>query len=336
MNHSKRIDYIDLLRGIGIVLMTIGHVGFTVNIEKWIYAFHMPLFYCISGWFYKDNIPLMEKTKKLSLKLLVPYFSFGIMYYLIWIIVNWPVSVNDINVLDPLTHLLFVNTDGIAISPALWFLTSLFWVEIIYCLLDKILHKQVVLLSFVIVVLAAIGIGLPAYLNVRLPWALDTAFVGIGFYHIARIIKDNIHLKVFQMSRVRCSGIAVLLLIVSTISALLNGYVNMRQGLYACIPLFWVNAVMMITSVWLCVWMIAPYTDNKWFQWLKSVGKNSITYVCLNHLVVKALLYLAVKSDHNGLFIHSLILLVSLGVLWILDWIVRKTPLKFILGQLGK
>lgn len=34
MNNTERVEYIDLLRGIGIILMTIGHVGFTVNIEK--------------------------------------------------------------------------------------------------------------------------------------------------------------------------------------------------------------------------------------------------------------------------------------------------------------
>lgn len=77
MNNTERVEYIDLLRGIGIILMTIGHVGFTVNIEKWIYAFHMPLFYCVSGWFFNNHSTITAKIKKLSLKLLVPYFSFG-------------------------------------------------------------------------------------------------------------------------------------------------------------------------------------------------------------------------------------------------------------------
>ena len=333
MNNTERVEYIDLLRGIGIILMTIGHVGFTVNIEKWIYAFHMPLFYCVSGWFFNNHSTITAKIKKLSLKLLVPYFSFGLMYYFIWILVNFASGIQNKNIMDPLSHLLFINTDGVPISPALWFLTSLFWVEIIYAVLDKIFQNKIFLLSIVIIVLAVLGTGLPSYFGVRLPWALDTAFVGIGFYHLARVLKNTIKYPISTSPTIKCFGMAVILLTVATFSAFINGYVNMRRGLYSSIPLFWINAVMMILSIWVIVLLTSKYVNNKCFQWIKTIGKNSITYVCLNHLVVKALLILALKSGHNGLIVHGLILLVSLGILWILDFLFRKTLLKVFLGQ---
>ena len=43
---KERLDYIDLAKGIGILLVVIGHGAFNnfgINI------FHMPLFFCISG-----------------------------------------------------------------------------------------------------------------------------------------------------------------------------------------------------------------------------------------------------------------------------------------------
>lgn len=47
---KKRIDYLDIARGIAIILMIIGHVvsGYKRVI---IFSFHMPLFIIISGIF---------------------------------------------------------------------------------------------------------------------------------------------------------------------------------------------------------------------------------------------------------------------------------------------
>ena len=56
----KRIEYIDALRGFAIFLMVVGHVIPNLylnkqmvlpNLNLWIYSFHMPLFFTISGYF---------------------------------------------------------------------------------------------------------------------------------------------------------------------------------------------------------------------------------------------------------------------------------------------
>lgn len=44
---KKRIAYIDILRGIGILLMVMGHVGFGSRFSHYIHAFHMPLFFVV-------------------------------------------------------------------------------------------------------------------------------------------------------------------------------------------------------------------------------------------------------------------------------------------------
>lgn len=48
----KHLNWIDYIKGIGIILVVIGHttdIGDTWRV--WIYTFHMPLFFCISGSF---------------------------------------------------------------------------------------------------------------------------------------------------------------------------------------------------------------------------------------------------------------------------------------------
>ena len=55
MNGKDRLDYVDLFRGIGILLMIMGHVGFGAHFDKFIYAFHVPMFFVISGFLYSDK-----------------------------------------------------------------------------------------------------------------------------------------------------------------------------------------------------------------------------------------------------------------------------------------
>lgn len=60
---KERIEYIDIAKGTGIILMVLGHIpAFSNNYKfayKFIYAFHMPLFFIISGYLfaykYKQN-----------------------------------------------------------------------------------------------------------------------------------------------------------------------------------------------------------------------------------------------------------------------------------------
>lgn len=60
---KDRLDWIDLSKGLGIILVVYGHVARGVNsagldfdlfnqIDDVIYAFHMPLFFILSGYFF--------------------------------------------------------------------------------------------------------------------------------------------------------------------------------------------------------------------------------------------------------------------------------------------
>ena len=69
---KKRIDYLDIARGIAIILMVIGHAvsGYKRAI---IFSFHMPLFIIISGFFYKSGRNIKEEIKNILKKLIIPY-----------------------------------------------------------------------------------------------------------------------------------------------------------------------------------------------------------------------------------------------------------------------
>lgn len=55
---KERDHSIDILKGIGILLVIMGHCDIFGRISGLIYSFHMPLFIILSGYFfsYKDDI----------------------------------------------------------------------------------------------------------------------------------------------------------------------------------------------------------------------------------------------------------------------------------------
>ena len=68
------MEFIDIARGIAIILMIVGHVvKFNGLVWRIIYSFHMPLFIICSGYFFKKEEKLSECIKKVIKKLILPY-----------------------------------------------------------------------------------------------------------------------------------------------------------------------------------------------------------------------------------------------------------------------
>ena len=66
--NNIRIDWIDLTKGIAIFLMVCGHTSIPLSISNWIWSFHMPLFFIISGILFNatkyPNFNLFIKEKR--------------------------------------------------------------------------------------------------------------------------------------------------------------------------------------------------------------------------------------------------------------------------------
>lgn len=71
----NRIAWIDVAKGIGILLVVFGHlhIGLAVGI---IYTFHMPLFFFLSGYVHRIQRGYASFFQKRSIHLLVPYIAF--------------------------------------------------------------------------------------------------------------------------------------------------------------------------------------------------------------------------------------------------------------------
>lgn len=59
-NEKTRIAWIDIVRGIGIFLVIMGHTYRSNQVLNWIVSFHMPLFFILSGWLRDCNRKAFE------------------------------------------------------------------------------------------------------------------------------------------------------------------------------------------------------------------------------------------------------------------------------------
>lgn len=85
MDNSKRDVSIDICKGIGIMLMVLGHSGSPKIVHDFIYMFHMPLFFFVSGYCFDEkylNIPFAFVKKKIK-GLWWPYVKYSILFLLL-------------------------------------------------------------------------------------------------------------------------------------------------------------------------------------------------------------------------------------------------------------
>ena len=197
MDKSNRFETIDICKAIAIVLVAWGHFGMPGFIDRFVHLFMLPVFYFSSGLFFrpeKYSSPLFF-LKKRAKSLLIPYFSLGILIYLIWTLV-YLIFLPD-KVTGPLEyskHLFWNNTGSVTgiWGGIQWFLTSLFFAELLVFLVNKLIRNKYLLLLFFTVLGVAIILLANSISGSRIPMAFDTALVVPVFYCVGYLVADKI------------------------------------------------------------------------------------------------------------------------------------------------
>ncbi len=185
-SNKEKIEWIDIAKGIGIILVVAGHFQPESSPEYWmafnriIYTFHMPLFFVLSGYLYNHNsYSYIELIKNKIQRLLYPFFTIAAIFLLIKILagrffhLDFPVNINSIAmlVLDPIKSYI----------PLLWFILALFMIFLLYPLARRLMNN-VFLLIFLIIIISIFGSDFPL---------LGTAIATMPFFVVGAILKEN-------------------------------------------------------------------------------------------------------------------------------------------------
>lgn len=177
----KRDQTIDILRGILIISMILGHIGIDRSAFRIIYSVHMMAFVFISGYFFKDtgNKDFIKKIWKLIKGCLLPYAIFAVIY----VYLNQGDLETAIKtVLYGMSYSKELYTDIPSVGPV-YFILMIFVARLIYMIIARISRSEMMKTILVICVMYY-GVWLGQEGN-WLPWSIDCAMVAVGFYHVA-------------------------------------------------------------------------------------------------------------------------------------------------------
>ena len=203
---KKRLDYLDMTKGLGMILVLIGHLQgdsiftFSPYIQPlcvFIFSFHMPMFFIVSGILLaikNDEVkPLKEVEKSRFRGIMIPYLWFSLFYL---IVVVAALIKGEIAVQTLYLNIWYVIS-GYGMN-VLWFLPALYLGELLFILLrrrirDHIPFITVVVLSNAIVYFLSYFVGIAKYptpfaermhdlITVILRPILVCGFISIGYY----------------------------------------------------------------------------------------------------------------------------------------------------------
>ncbi|MCM1265396.1 MAG: acyltransferase family protein [Candidatus Gastranaerophilales bacterium] len=296
---KKRIDYIDLLKSFGIIVMVLGHVFDRLSpnnmVHVYIYAFHMPLFFFISGFLYK-SCDLWTFIKRKFNSLILPYLFFGLLNGLASFVL-----VDNFHLNTYFERIFFFNHKYIGVACAIWFLTALFFVNVIYILLEKFCNKYKYGKIVLPIIIFALGLC-SAHLQIKLPYSISSSLSVLPIFYVGTIFKQ-------YREKIDIKGliIPVLCLILPLFTIALNGKISTRQnnvGDYYI--LFILNSLLTIFGYW---FIFEKIQFNKWLQKFKYIGVNSLYYMCLNQIVIYVFIFKLHIQSIAIVFILTMIIL---------------------------
>ncbi len=135
----KRYEYLDYAKCFGILLIMFGHVTQYFSpmqgISGYVNSFHVPIFFVVSGclaWHKRDKvIDLLPYIKKRAASLLIPYVIFSI--------INSVLKLGVLLIKGGLTESVLIEEAVdffITGNGTVWFLVTLFAIEIVYALIS--------------------------------------------------------------------------------------------------------------------------------------------------------------------------------------------------------
>jgi fucose 4-O-acetylase-like acetyltransferase len=268
------------MKGIAILLMVLGHSlpNSTIGdyMRGFIYSFHMPLFFLISGYFYRKR-SVFDQIKKDFYGLILPYmiFCFLLMFYglfqdlygnitfphetIKWFKISFYGSYN------PNVQL------GNWIGP-IWFLLGLFWCKTVFNFLySENENKNIVLFVFLPIIISYLF----KYLYITL-YVLQ-GLTSIIFYHIGYLARKN------NLLNKKYSELTVLLLFIIWIYCIFFSRIDMQSSHY---DNFIINVIGAVSGTYF-VYLSIKYIEIKISLIMRILiyfGKYSLIVLCFHSL----------------------------------------------------
>lgn len=301
---KKHIAYIDTAKGFCILLVVLFHSSIIDMDTPCLGMLRMPFYFTLSGMFFKDYSGFVATCVKKVNRLLIPFIFFYSLSYLMFVAIRLSMGgVIDLSFFSFVTSKTIVNT-------ALWFLLALFWANIIFYFLTKLI-KNIYLLALSTLIIG----GLALYCfdsNNFLPMYIDSGLAALPFFMFGYVLRKTPILYPNNYDRYN-SPIVIVLCIIAYILFIWGDKPYVGFGSMYCqgnTLAFFVGAFAIVTAMLLFCKVIGS------LPFVNYIGKYSIMTLGI-HLNILVLFGLMLKvwpiAGHDNLVVFMGFLITVLG-----------------------
>ncbi|MEE3416266.1 MAG: acyltransferase family protein [Prevotella sp.] len=291
---TKRIEFVDLAKGICILLVVLLHVfgdmsGVVIKIMN---LFRMPLYFVLSGLFFKTYNGLIPFLKKKTNKLLIPFF-----FIFVFVVIPTTIMLDIKTGAEISWSSVILDDNGklnLGIDGTIWFLLCLFFANIIYYIIFLISKRNIVAIILLSCLCGISGYMLNVYNQFLLIWS-DSALTALPFFMFGYVLRKHTSVLNEQFSKIDffffIVSLGVLLLVYFVNEIRCTDVIGFARNEYNVhILLLYLGG----TAGTLCVLMLSKYFGH--LPIISYIGRYSIV-VLLTHLLylfaIRNLLYQA-------------------------------------------
>ena len=275
----QRIHYIDIVKGFGIFWVVWAHVAHIEGIWEYVWPFHMPLFFFISGLLFNNQIDFRTFLKKRIKTLLIPYALFFLLTFAYWVLIERHYRSGGYSMEYELVGLVYGTYEGghLFFNVVLWFLPCLFTVEMLFFPISR-LQKPAGIIGGIVLLFTIGQVLLHNRVN-WLPFGLHTAFNAILFYGAGFLLKDTMK----QMMSIPLWQKGLFLL--ACFCFQMTFYGRYLSNIQACTITY---AAIAFGGVLFYVMLSVLIKENTVLEFL---GRNTLVILCLHAPICRALNY---------------------------------------------
>lgn len=295
------------------------------NLGNTAYNFYLPVFYLISGIFFRPYAGFSDFLRRKVNHIIVPFVFFIVLAYCVRCleaVLRLAVGADPIDVSPGLLLEPFCQRYWLITTP-LWFLLSLFWVNLIFYALQRILRQSWLL------VLATLALSVIGYVladnHIELPLMMDCSLVLLPYFVLGWGMN---RLGAVAPSRWDKCGILVLL-VVAVPLYLLSDFMNLH---FLVLPAYWKVYLLPFIAMLAVFWAFKPLPR---IPVLSHYGRYSLIILGTHPLLlipVRALCILRLGMQ-PGLELSLVVFLLTMLMEWPVIWFLKTCFPRFTAQQ---
>ena len=280
---QKRIEFIDLAKGICIILIILGHCSLQFSIPG-LTEFVMPAFFVLSGLFFKEYKDSKTFFVKKTNGIFVPFLFFYLTAYIVFYTLKFYAPQLLVTHAEGITDL-FDNRQYF--NGPIWFLISLFWSNIYLYIINRTVKKDYLRIAIVIFI-GFIG-WLLGQKGIIAPMFMDVALTTLPFFATGYYLK-----KTALIYPNKCDKYNLLFIIALWVPAfLLSQYTYIRISFHYNII---EGTFTYLASLIGTLLIVLICKRIKSLPFISYCGRYSLVLLCVHHMIYRPLMVLLPKT----------------------------------------